>query len=61
MPEALEKWNEDLIERRLPRIYAIIKEINQRFCGELWNMFPGDWNKIEKMAILSHGQVRMAN
>ena len=61
MPEALEKWSEDLIERRLPRIYAIIKEINQRFCGEMWNLFPGDWNRIEKMAILSHGQVRMAN
>ena len=61
MPEALEKWSEDLIERRLPRIYSIIKEINQRFCGEMWNLFPGDWNKIEKMSILSHGQVRMAN
>ena len=61
MPEALEKWSEDLIERRLPRIYAIIKEINQRFCAEMWNLYPGDWNKIERMAILSHGQVRMAN
>ena len=61
MPEALEKWSEDLIERRLPRIYSIIKEINQRFCGEMWNLFPGDWNKIERMSILSHGQVRMAN
>lgn len=61
MPEALEKWNEDLIERRLPRIYSIIKEINQRFCGQMWNKFPGDWDKIERMSVLSHGQVRMAN
>ena len=61
MSEALEKWNEDLIERRLPRIHAIIKEINQRFCADMWNLFPGDWNKIERMSILSHGQVRMAN
>ncbi len=61
MPEALEKWNEDLIERRLPRIYTILKEINQRFCAELWERFPGDWDKIEKMSILSHGQIRMAN
>ena len=61
MSEALEKWNEDLIERRLPRIYAIIKEINQRFCADMWNLFPGDWNKIERMSIMSHGQVRMAN
>lgn len=61
MPEALEKWNEDLIERRLPRIHMILKEINQRFCGELWNRFPGNWDKIEQMSIISHGQVRMAN
>lgn len=61
MSEALEKWNEDLIERRLPRIYAIIKEINQRFCADMWNLFPGDWDKIERMSIMSHGQVRMAN
>ncbi len=61
MSEALEKWSEDLIERRLPRIHAIIKEINQRFCAEMWNKFTGDWNKIERMSIMSHGQVRMAN
>ncbi len=61
MSEALEKWNEDLIERRLPRIHAIIKEINQRFCGQMWNLFPGDWDKIDRMSILSHGQVKMAN
>ena len=61
MPEALEKWSEDLIERRLPRIYAILKEINQRFCAEMWDKFPGDWDKIERMSIFSHGQIRMAN
>ncbi len=61
MSEALECWNEDLIERRLPRIHTIIKEINRRFCAEIWERFPGDWNKSERMSILSHGQVRMAN
>ncbi|MBE5744453.1 MAG: glycogen/starch/alpha-glucan phosphorylase, partial [Clostridiales bacterium] len=61
MPEALEKWNEDLLQRRLPRIYTIIREINERFCGEMWAKYPGDWDRIEKMSILSHGQVRMAN
>jgi len=61
MSEALEKWSEDLIERRLPRIYSIIKEINQRFCGEMWNRFPGDWDKINRMSIISHGQIKMAN
>ena len=61
MSEALEKWNEDLIARRLPRIYSILKEINQRFCAEMWNKFPGDWDKIDRMSIFSHGQVKMAN
>lgn len=61
MPEALEKWQEDLIERRLPRIYTIIKEINQRFCAMLWEKYPGDWDRIGKMAIISHGEVKMAN
>lgn len=61
MSEALENWNEDLIERRLPRIYSILKEINQRFCAEMWNRFPGDWDKIDRMSIFSHGQIKMAN
>ena len=61
MSEALEKWNEDLIARRLPRIYSILKEINQRFCAEMWNKFPGNWDKIDRMSIFSHGQVKMAN
>ncbi len=61
MSEALEKWNEDLIQRRLPRIYMILKEINQRFCADMWNKFPGDWDKIERMSVFSHNQVRMAN
>lgn len=61
MSEALEKWSEDLIQRRLPRIYMILKEINQRFCAEMWNKFPGEWDKIERMSIFSHSQARMAN
>ena len=61
MSEALEKWNEDLIERRLPRIYTILKEINQRFCADMWNRFPGDWDKINRMSVFSHGQIKMAN
>ena len=61
MSEALEKWNEDLIARRLPRIYSILKEINQRFCAEMWNRFPGDWDKIDRMSIFSHSQIKMAN
>ncbi len=61
MSEALEKWSEDLIQRRLPRIYMILREINERFCSDMWNRFPGDWDKIERMSIFSHSQIRMAN
>lgn len=61
LSEALEVWEENLVERRVPRIYKIIEEINRRFCKEAWNKFPGGWDIIEKMSIISHGQIRMAN
>ena len=61
LAEALERWDEDLLARKIPRIHAIIKEINQRFCAEMWNKFTGDWNKIARMSILERDQVKMAN
>lgn len=61
MVEALEKWPEDLIKQQIPRIHQIICEINRRYCIELWNAFPGDWNKVSENAIVSYGEIRMAN
>ncbi len=61
MPEALECWNEELFRLKLPRIHMIVKEINERFCREAWNAFPGNWERISKMSIVGYGQVRMAN
>ena len=61
MPEALETWREDLFRLKLPRIYAIVKEINERFCREAWNAFPGNWDRIGNLAVISHGMVKMAN
>ncbi len=61
MPEALETWNEDLFRLKLPRIYMIVKEINERFCRDAWQNFPGNWNRISGMSIVGYGQVRMAN
>ena len=61
LAEALETWPEDLIARKLPRIYSILKEINRRVCEDLWNRFQGDWNKISRMAIISYNTVKMAN
>jgi len=61
LAEALETWPEDLIARRLPRIYSILKEINRRMCEDLWQKFPGQWDKISRMAIMSYNIVKMAN
>ena len=61
MPEALETWNEDLFRLKLPRIYTIVKEINERFCREAWEAFPGNWQRISKMSVVGYGSVRMAN
>ena len=61
MVEALETWPEDMIGRELPRIHSIIKELNRRFCEDLWKRYTGDWNKISRMSIISHNRVKMAN
>lgn len=61
MAEALEKWPQDLFQTLLPRIYQIVHEINQRFCNELWAYYPNNWDAVNHNAILSNGQVKMAN
>ncbi len=61
MTEALEKWPVGMVEQLLPRIYQIINEINRRLCDRLWNAFPGDWDRIARMAVISYDNVHMAN
>ena len=61
MAEALEKWPIELFSRLLPRIYQIIEEINRRFILDIERKFPGDQEKIRKMAIVYDGQVKMAH
>ena len=61
MAEALEKWPVDLFMRLLPRIYQIVEEINRRFLIQIEERYPNQYCKIQKMAILYEGQVRMAN
>ncbi|WP_226528392.1 glycogen/starch/alpha-glucan phosphorylase [Metabacillus niabensis] len=61
LAEALEKWPIYLFKPLLPRIYMIIEEINERFCAELWDRYPGEWERIEHMAIIAHGLVKMAH
>jgi len=61
MSEALEKWPNELFSKLLPRIYQIVEEINRRFIEEIKAKYPGDQEKIKKMAIIYDGQVKMAN
>lgn len=61
MSEALEKWNIDMFRSTLPRIYQIIEEIDRMERRELEQRFPGDYGKIDYMAVLGDGNVRMAN
>ncbi len=61
MAEALEKWPIELFSRLLPRIYQIIEEINRRFIEQVEAKYPGDREKVRKMAIIYDGQVKMAN
>ncbi|MDK2967505.1 glycogen/starch/alpha-glucan phosphorylase [Lacrimispora sp.] len=61
MSEALEKWPIELFSRLLPRIYQIVEEINRRFQLKIGEMYPGNQDKVRKMAIVYDGQVRMAN
>ncbi len=61
MSEALEKWPLELFSRLLPRIYQIIEEINRRFIIKIQAAYPDDYSKVEKMAIIYDGQVKMAH
>ena len=61
MSEALEKWPIELFSRLLPRVYQIIEEINRRFILEIQQKYPGNYEKVKKMAIIYDGQVKMAH
>ena len=61
MAEALEKWPIELFSRLLPRVYQIVEEINRRFVEEIKAKYPGNQEKIRKMAVIYDGQVKMAN
>lgn len=61
MAEALEKWPIELFSKLLPRIYQIVEEINRRFIIDIQSKYPGNQEKIRKMAIIYDGQVKMAH
>ncbi|MEI5909593.1 glycogen/starch/alpha-glucan phosphorylase [Bacillus spongiae] len=61
LSEALETWPVRIFQPLLPRIYSIVNEINERYCHQLWQSYPNEWDRIEKMAIIAHGEVKMAH
>lgn len=61
LEEALEKWPVDLFKDLLPRLWDIVYEINERFCRQLWDTYPGEWDRIAGMAVIANNEVRMAN
>ncbi|ETI65850.1 glycogen/starch/alpha-glucan phosphorylase [Neobacillus vireti] len=61
LSEALEKWPIRIFRPLLPRIYMIVEEINERFCQQLWEQTPGDWERIARLAILADDYVKMAH
>ncbi len=61
MPEAFEKWPVEVFKELMPRIFMIVNEINERWCSDLWNRYPGEWDRIREMAIIADGYVHMAH
>lgn len=61
MSEALERWPEFLFRELLPRVYQIVCEINRRLYEQLEQAYPGDFAKMEYMAIIANNEIRMAN
>ncbi|KEH95705.1 glycogen/starch/alpha-glucan phosphorylase [Clostridium novyi] len=61
MAEALEKWDINMFRELLPRIYMIVEEINRRFVEEIKSKYGDNQYKIDKMAIINQGKIRMAN
>jgi len=61
MHEALERWSVPVFKGLLPRIYAIVEEINERYCRQLWQYYPGERDRISRMAIIAYDEIRMAN
>ena len=61
MSEALERWSENMFREQLPRIYQIVAEINRRLLLSLNEVYPGDFAKMDYMAVIANGEIRMAN
>ena len=60
MQEALERWPEHLFVSLLPRITQVVHEINRRYCNMLFDIYPGQWERIGREAIVAYGEIKMA-
>ncbi|HQL05158.1 MAG TPA: glycogen/starch/alpha-glucan phosphorylase [Treponemataceae bacterium] len=61
LSEALEKWPIPIFQGLLPRVYQIVEEINRRFNLELREAYPDDYEKQNRMSIISNGMIHMAH
>lgn len=61
LSEALEQWDQGLMSALLPRQMKVIERLNFEFCNKIREKYPNDEEKIQRMSILEHGKVRMAN
>ncbi len=61
LKEALEEWNAELMDKLLPRHYAILQRLNQEFCRDVRTTFPKDEGRVRRMSIIEEGQIKMAN
>ena len=61
LPEALEKWDVNIFQEVLPRIYEIIVELNRRAREDLFRAFPGDTGKVDYMSLINGDKINMAN
>ncbi|HNQ62660.1 MAG TPA: glycogen/starch/alpha-glucan phosphorylase [Syntrophorhabdaceae bacterium] len=61
LPEALETWTEGLFGYLLPRHLQIVQEIDRRFLVQVTEMFPGDKERKNRVAIISGNGERVVN
>ncbi|XP_040853986.1 glycogen phosphorylase, liver form isoform X3 [Ochotona curzoniae] len=52
LPEALERWPVELVDKLLPRHLQIIYEINQKHLDRIVALFPKDVDRLRRMSLI---------
>ncbi|HPT72345.1 MAG TPA: glycogen/starch/alpha-glucan phosphorylase [Candidatus Cloacimonadota bacterium] len=56
LPESLESWSSDIMQRLLPRHQVIITEINRRFLDRVIHLTMNDPAKVHNLSIITESQ-----